>query len=190
MAQEGWVRRGAVLPHWRLEGEHRTAGGNQVWKLSRPDKLRSCPPCEKSPHAAFTANGESGYFWATIQPREVWSVASSEGNTAVLVAASEQRKPVSRWPELCPLWHNYLNYSFPNVCFRVTDRCTTRYLLAFCLGAKFYYHVFSVLKCNREHHLLAKAFSLSAQVRQKTDCFLQFYTWEGEWNVGLHFSNS
>lgn len=157
-------------------------GGNSAEQIS------VLSPCEKSPHAAFTAYGENGYFWATARLRERWRVASSEGNTAAPVAASEQRKHVSQWPMLCPLVHNYLDYSFPNVCFRVTDRCTT-YLLAFCLGAKFYC-VFSVLKSNRGHHLLAKAFSLSIRDRQKTDCFLQFYTQEDERNVGLHFSNS
>lgn len=81
-------------------------------------------PFVKSPYAAFTAYGENGYFWVTTRPREGRRAASSKGNTAAPAAASEQRKPVSQWPVLCPLVHNYLDYSFPNVCFRVTDRCT------------------------------------------------------------------
>lgn len=135
---------------WKRSTEQQ--GGNQTWKLWKANKLTSCLPCEKS----FAAYGEKWYFWATAHLREGWRVACSEGNTTVPVAASVQGKPDSCWSVLCPLVHNCLDYPFPSVCLRVTDRCTTWYLLAFCFGAKFCYRVFSVLKCNRGHHLLAK----------------------------------
>lgn len=143
-------------------------GGNQVWKLSRANKLVSCPQWEKCSHAAYRAKRENGYFWATALCREGWRAASSEGNLAEPAAASEQRKLLSSWALLCPLGHNYLHSSFPNVCFDVTDKCTTWYLLVFCLGARYYYPVFSMLKCNRDTTCLLKLlYSPSAQKRKK-----------------------
>lgn len=142
-----------------------------MWKLSRANKLASCPQCNKCSNAACKANRENGYFWATAPRRDGWRAASSEGNSATPAAASEQRNPLSWWPMLCPLGHRYLDYSFPNVCLRVTDGCTTWYLLAFCLGTKYYYPVFSVLKCNRGHHLLAEVSSPTAQDRKRARFF-------------------
>lgn len=104
------------------------------------------------------ANGEKGHFWAPAPCREGWRAANSEGNPAVPVAASEQRKPLSWWPLLCPLGHNYLDYSFPNVCFRVTEKCTTwcTCVLPWCQVLLPCILSPCVLKCNRDTTCLLK----------------------------------
>lgn len=168
-------------------------GGNQVWKLSRANKLVSCPQWEKCSHAAYRAKRENGYFWATALCREGWRAASSEGNLAEPAAASEQRKLLSSWALLCPLGHNYLHSSFPNVCFDVTDKCTTWYLLVFALVPG------TITLCSLCWNVTGtppacwSCFTLPVHKREKKPDFLSAVLQEDEQNptqVGLHFSSS
>lgn len=178
MAQDEWVQRGALL-HQRLEGEQRTEGGNPVWKLSRANKLASYPTGKVFPCCLQSQQRKWAYLGhcpaqGGMEGSQLRRKPCSAG------AASEQRKSLSWWALLCPLGHNYLDSSFPHVCFRVTERCTTWYLLVFSLGAKYYYPVFSVLKRNRDTTCWLK-FILPVHKAEKSQIFfLQSYTQEDE----------
>lgn len=134
-------------------------GGVEIWKLKGANKLPPCIPYEDCLHAAFTVRGISEP--SLSEGRR--TVSSSEGNPAALAAVSEQRKLASWWSVLCPLVCNYLYYSLPSACFRVTDSCAT-YLW---LCARFYYYVFFVLKCSRGQHLLHRELFPSAHRTDK-----------------------